>query len=88
MDKIYPRLKIVRIVCHCGATACRKVDGLPWQVFHIQFEGQLNPLQLFSSAHYEAACEFAGIKVAGRRKPFPDKYYVRATPPELLIEVV
>jgi len=79
VDKVYPRLKIVRMSCHCGATACKKIDGLPWRVFHIQFEGQLNPLALFSSAHYDAACEVSGIKLDGRRKPFPDKYYITAS---------
>lgn len=80
MDKIYPRLKIVRITCHCQAVACRKVDGLPWRVYHIQFEGQINPLELFSSLHYESSCQFVAVKLDGRgkRRPFPDKYYITA----------
>lgn len=88
MDKIYPRLKIIRKVCHCGAVACKTVDGLPWQVFHVQFEGQLNPLQLFTSAYFEAAREYAARKVDGVKKKSPEKYYLKATPSALLVEIV
>ena len=63
MDKIYPRLVIKKNACHCGAIDCSKLKGLPWQVYHIQFEGQLNPLMTFESRSYVAACEHAGIKV-------------------------
>lgn len=79
MDKIYPRLKIVRIACHCGALACRRVDGLPWRVYHIQFEGQLNPLELHSSLQYETSRQFVADKLDNRRRPFPNKYYVTAS---------
>lgn len=78
MDKIYPRLKIVRIVCHCEAIACKKVDGLPWRVYHIQFEGQLNPLELFSSTQFESSRQFVAVKLDGRKKPFPNRYYITA----------
>lgn len=63
MDKIYPRLVIKKNACHCGALDCAKLKGLPWQVYHIQFEGQINPLMTFESRSYVAACEHAGIKV-------------------------
>jgi hypothetical protein len=63
VDKVYPRLKIIKNTCHCGAVNCLRLGGLPWRVYHIQFEGQLNPLMTFESRSYEAARSHAAGKV-------------------------
>lgn len=62
MDKVYPRLKVAKVTCHCGSAACKRIDGLPWKVYHVQYEGQLNPFKIFEAVDFEVVRDFAAKK--------------------------
>lgn len=74
MDKVYPRLVIRKVSCHCGSPVCQKNDGLPWRVEHHQFEGQANPVKQFESLGHQDAIDFAVSKVANHGKPSGIQY--------------
>ncbi len=94
MDKVYPRLMIKKLTCHCGAVSCKKMSELPWRVYHVQYEGQGNPVTTFESRTYETAREHAALKVDaslsrqrkhkkatglnGAHSPVDEQYYITA----------